>query len=68
MSEMPCSATVAERLTDAGTRELIPDPGHVDDKPYDEEAQKLERYYALRELVVATLRAAIASVEESRRG
>ena len=57
-----------ERVTDAGTRELIPDPGHVDNRPYDEDAQALERYYDLRELVVVTLHAAIAHVEENRRG
>ena len=30
------SAAFAEMATDAGTRDLIPDPGHVDDRPYDE--------------------------------
>ena len=30
------AATFLEMATDAGTRELIPDPGHVDDRPYDE--------------------------------
>lgn len=61
-------AAWAERLTDAGTRELIPDPGSVDNVPYDEDAQALERYYDLRELAVATLRAAVAQTEESDRG
>ena len=30
------AASFMEMATDAGTRELIPDPGHVDDRPYDE--------------------------------
>ena len=30
------AASFMEMATDAGTRELIPDPGHVDDRPYAE--------------------------------
>ena len=42
------SAAFMEAATDAGTRELIPDSGHVDDQPYDEpvetHAERMKRH------------------------
>jgi hypothetical protein len=32
----------AERDTDAGTKPAIPDPGPVDDQPYDEEPREYD--------------------------
>jgi len=38
------AATFLEMATDSGTRELIPDPGHVDDRPYDEPVEPVETH------------------------
>lgn len=61
-------ASWAERDTDAGTKPWPPARQEPDPDEVLERQVERDDYYDLRELVVATLRAAIANVEESRRG